>query len=109
MIRQALMLLLLAATPAMARGPTFVDQIHSCVETTVKYTEFATLADDSKDADHGAFTAFVQQEADAQGNPSVQQLFIHLGELAWLTRGKDVHAEAMDMYEKCFTKLGTQV
>lgn len=103
-----LALLLMLPALAMARGPSFLDQIHSCVESTVKYTEFATLADDSQDSDHGAFTAFVQQEADAQGNPAVKQLFISLGNLAWLSRGHDVHQDAMAMYDKCYSKLGTK-
>ena len=102
-----LMLLLLVASPAFAYPPTFQDQIHSCVETSVKFIEYAILADHSKDSEQGAFLAFVQQEADSQRSLKVKEILISLGQLAWATRGEDAHANAMDLYDKCYSKLGT--
>lgn len=103
-----LMLLLLVSTPAMAQQASFLQQVRGCVMTATKYTEYATLANDSKDSDQPAFMAFVQQEADAQSNPRVKQMLLHMGELAWLARGHDPHADAMDLYDKCYSSLGTK-
>lgn len=102
--------LLLAATPALALNqPTFLEQIHNCVELTVAYTRFAQMADDSQPSDRPAFIAYVQQIAEANSSQKARDTIVHMGELAWASRGQQVHAGSMKMYEECYNKLGSKV
>lgn len=75
------------------------------------YTELATHAADSQDSDKVAFFAYVEQLADQHENPHVREMFLNLGQAAWLSRGngKEIHAESMAMYDKCLSKLGTKI
>lgn len=102
-------LLLALSTPALAIQPNFEEQIEFCVSMSTEYTQLATMADDAQDSDHAAFVAFVQQEAESFHNEKAKQSIIHIGQLAWLSRGHDIHGNAIKMFKECYSHLGTKL
>lgn len=104
----AIILLVTAPVAIPQVKPSFFDQITGCVNISVVFTQFATLAETTPDNEKPAFLAYIQQVADRNQNPRTKAFIVNLGDLAWASRGESVRAQAMKLYEDCFNSLGTK-
>lgn len=97
--------------PTPGGGPNFQERVSNCVNTSVAYSRYATMANDALDTDHAAFIAFIQEIADKNSTPEAHAIIINLGKLAWANRGHKttVQEDTMKMFNECYDNLGTKL
>lgn len=91
-------------------GSNFQDRVANCVNTSIAYARYATMAGYAVDSDHAAFIAYIQQIADKNETPEAKALIVHLGELAWKSREhKSVQEDTLKMFTDCYSGLGLKL
>lgn len=110
-MKQLMMLLLLVASPVVFSDPvpTFFQEITGCVNMSVAYAQYAAFANNTPDSDKAAYMILIQQIADKNQSPRIKEIVKHLGDLAWSARGRSIQADAMDLYQTCFNRIGKKI